>query len=140
VNPRHDTTTGLVDYLCHHADAIVRPAGLRLRFDIAPGISALPIASDRRHQLFLAFKEALANVLKHAAATEVHLRIRAEGGSLRVIVEDNGRGFDPACVSATSDGLLNLRQRLAGIGGKALIARLETGGTRVEFRLPLTSP
>jgi signal transduction histidine kinase len=43
-------------------------------------------------------------------------------------------------VSATSDGLLNLRQRLAGIGGKALIARLETGGTRVEFRLPLTSP
>ncbi len=137
VNPRHDTTTGLVDYLCHHADATLRPTGLRLRFDIAPGISALPIAAERRHQLFLAFKEALANVVKHAAATEVRLRIRAEDGSLRVTVEDNGRGFDPAGVSSTSDGLLNMRQRLARIGGEAVITRPEAGGTRVEFSLPL---
>ena len=138
VNPRHDTTTGLVDYLCHHADATLRPAGLRLRYDIAPGISALPVASDRRHQLFLAYKEALANVVKHAAATEVRLRIRSEDGALRVSVEDNGRGFDPSTVNATSDGLLNMRQRLAGIGGRALITRLDTGGTRVEFSLPLS--
>ncbi len=137
VNPRHDTTTGLVDYLCQHADAALRPAGLRLRFDIAPGISTQPIASDRRHQLFLAFKEALANVVKHAAATEVHLRIRADGGPLQVIVEDNGRGFDPAGVSTTSDGLFNMRQRLTRIGGEALITRPEAGGTRVEFSLPL---
>jgi signal transduction histidine kinase len=137
VNPRHDTTTGLVDYLCHHADATLRPAGLRVRYDIAPGISALPISSDRRHQLFLAYKESLANVVKHANATEVRLRIRAEGGSLRVIVEDNGRGFDPAGVSSTSDGLLNMRQRLANLGGTAVITRLDTGGTRVEFSLPL---
>ncbi len=138
VNPRHDTTTGLVDYLCHHADATLRPAGLRLRYDISPGISALPIASDRRHQLFLAYKEALANVVKHAGATEVRLRVRVEGGSLRVAVEDDGRGFDPATANSTSDGILNMGERLAGIGGKALIARLDTGGTRVEFSLPLS--
>jgi signal transduction histidine kinase len=76
-------------------------------------------------------------VVKHAAATEVHLRIRADGGPLQVVVEDNGRGFDPAGVSTTSDGLSNMRQRLTRIGGEALITRPEAGGTRVEFSLPL---
>jgi signal transduction histidine kinase len=55
-----------------------------------------------------------------------------------VSVEDNGRGFDPSTVNATSDGLLNMRQRLANIGGEASITRLDTGGTRVEFSLPLS--
>lgn len=137
VNPRHDTTTGLVDYLCHHAETTARAAGLRLRYDIAPGISALPVASDRRHQLFLAYKEALSNVVKHAKATLVHLRFRVEDGVLRVIIEDDGRGFDPAVASGDGDGLLNMRERLAAIGGATVIVRSETGGTRVEFSLPL---
>ena len=59
------------------------------------------------------------------------------GGARQVIVEDNGRGFDPAGVSTTSDGLFNMRQRLTRIGGEALITRPEAGGTRVEFSLPL---
>jgi signal transduction histidine kinase len=138
VNPRHDTTTGLVDYLCHHAETALRGA-LRVRYDIAPGLSHLPVPADRRHQLFLAFKAALDNVLRHAAATEVWLRVRVESAVLRVVVEDNGHGFDPGRVPATSDGLANLRHRLGSVGGSCTIESADGRGTRVEFRLPLSS-
>ncbi len=138
VNPRHDTTIGLVDYLCHHAEESLRGTGLRLRYDIAAGLASLPVSADARHQLFLAFKEALNNVLKHAAATEVRLRVQSGDGVLRVAVEDDGRGFDPAKTDPTSEGLGNLRQRLAALGGRCEITARTDGGTVVEFHLPLS--
>ncbi len=140
VSPRHDTTTGLVDYLCHYAEATLRAAGLQLRYHIAPDISMLPVGSDRRHQLFLAFKEALTNVIRHSNAKTVHLRIHCEDRRLWVTVEDDGRGFDPAAVGANGEGLDNMCQRLAGIGGNAAFTRPETGGTCVKFNLPLAEP
>ncbi len=140
VNPRHDTTVGLVDYLTHHAESTLGSRGLRLHYRVEPGISVVPIIAERRHQLFLAYKEAIANVIKHSGATEVHLRIRVPDGVLEIEVEDNGRGFDPAGVAPTSDGLGNMRQRLEAIGGGCVIERPATGGTRVRFRLPLSNP
>jgi len=137
VNPRHDTTTGLVDYLCHHADSALRPAGLRVRYDIEPGLAVLSIDANVRHQVFLGFKESLNNILKHANATEVRLRVRVEAGALAIAVEDNGRGFDPAQANPTSEGLRNLRQRLAALGGSCDITASPGHGTRVRFLLPL---
>jgi signal transduction histidine kinase len=88
-----------------------------------------------RHNVFLAFKEALHNVVKHAGATEVVIRLTtaAEGFALRVC--DNGRGFDPGSVPARpgrGNGLKNMRQRLEQSGGQCRIHSTPTG-TEVEF-------
>jgi signal transduction histidine kinase len=82
----------------------------------------------------MALKECLHNVLKHARATEVRIRIALSGRLLSVTVEDDGKGFDPAALpdrSGTHDGLANLRQRLAEIHGLCEIVSAPGQGTRV---------
>ena len=138
VNPRHDTTTGLVDYLSRHAEEVLKSAGVRLRYDIAAGAVSSPVSADRRQQMFLAFKEAVNNIVKHAGATEVWMRARTETGVLCIVVEDNGRGFGGHSPATGGDGLENLVERLKSIGGSCVIGPGAAGGVRVEFRLPTT--
>ena len=60
-----------------------------------PGhLPPLPLSADVRHNLFLAVKEALNNIVKHAQAREVRLRLIQEHGRLTLVIEDDGRGFD----------------------------------------------
>ncbi|MDW8310092.1 MAG: two-component regulator propeller domain-containing protein, partial [Verrucomicrobiales bacterium] len=95
VNPRHDTLDSLANYLGRFAQDYLRPAGVRCRLDIPVHLPPWPLTAEVRHNLFLAFKEALNNVLKHAAATEVRLTLALEPNGFRLTVEDNGRGFAP---------------------------------------------
>ena len=89
--------------------------------------------AQERHQLFLAFKEALTNVVKHAHATEVIVRIGGNHQSLWVIVEDNGKGLNPGRPSG--DGLANMSNRMRQIGGESEVKGRPDGGTAVTLRV-----
>lgn len=93
VNPRNDTVAGLAEYLGQYTEQLLRAAQIRCRFDFPAALPHLPLNADTRHQVFLAVKEALNNVMKHAAATEVHLGAVHDAGILTFTIEDNGRGF-----------------------------------------------
>ena len=87
-----------------------------------------------RHQLYLAFKEALHNVIKHAGATEVRVQLEIDAELISLSVEDNGRGFEANHISQTEgDGLKNLRHRMEEIGGKFEQTSSPTHGTRITF-------
>jgi len=89
--------------------------------------------------LFLAFKEALTNVVRHAEASEVRLSIRVEKDQLWLTVSDNGRGFSPVTPTEAMDGIANMRARIEKLGGKFEIAGDAGGGTTVQFYVPLSS-
>ena len=77
----------------------------------------LPLNAEQRHSLFLAFKEALQNAVKHAAASSLRVSITVEGGTLKIILEDNGRGFEAGAPKA-GRGRFAEHARTAGtIGG-----------------------
>ncbi len=137
INPRHDTLASLADYLAAFAAEFLDAAGIALRLDLPPELPAQPLVAEQRHGLFLAVREALNNAAKHSGANEVRLRLRLEAGELTVAVEDNGRGL-PDEVAASSEGLRNLRTRLAGIGGTCRIES-DARGTSVCFSLPLSA-
>ena len=85
------------------------------------------------------FKEALNNVVRHAEASEVRLRIQVEDGELIISVTDNGRGLQPATETAPGmDGLANMRERMSVLGGRCEIRSAPAQGTTVLFgvRLP----
>ena len=136
VNPRHDTLASLADYLAAFAAEFLTSTGLALRLDVARDLPPLALNAERRHGLFLAVREALHNAVKHSGAREVWLRLRLDAGALLITVEDRGRGFDTAAASS-GDGLRNLRERLAALGGDCRIASIDGAGTKVRFRLPL---
>jgi signal transduction histidine kinase len=94
------------------------------------------VSTDVRHNLFLVVKEALHNIVKHAHATEVWLKVNADNGAVRLIIEDNGHGFEQAPDDALADGLRNMRQRMSEIGGECRIESKTGTGTKITAELP----
>ena len=93
-------------------------AGLRFVFDAQTAASELP--DEVRTTLFRIGQEALTNVHKHAAASEVRLALDSPAGGVRLTIEDNGRGYDSQAVAdhpRRGIGLRNMRERMAEIGG-----------------------
>jgi signal transduction histidine kinase len=95
------------------------------------------VDSRHRHQLFLAFKEALTNIVRHSVATEVRLNIQAEQGHVRLTIADNGRGWTEVGQTEEMDGIANMRKRLEKLGGRFEVNTKSGEGTIVRFDLPL---
>lgn len=95
INPSNDSVASLANYLSHFAEEFLSATPIRCRLDVADDLPSVPLTSEVRHHLYLAVREALNNIAKHSGATEVWLRMAANGGELRVVLEDNGRGFVP---------------------------------------------
>lgn len=137
VDPEHDTVAGLVEYIAGFAQEYVAPAGWACRLDLPPQLPDDPVPAATRHHVLLLVKEALNNALKHSGATEVTVRAKVEGSTLRLELADNGRGFDPATAGRFNDGLGNMRERARQAGGRCEIASAAGAGTRVVLTLPL---
>jgi signal transduction histidine kinase len=149
VNPHNDTLEHLAAYLGHYATEYLQNTAVECELHIPQHLPYQPLSAEARHNLFLAFEEALNNALKHGQATRVSVDMEAEPGQFEIRVEDNGCGFDlEAVLSAQSDpasperrignGMRNLQQRLAGVGGTCRIRSRPGAGTTVTLVLPLT--
>jgi signal transduction histidine kinase/ligand-binding sensor domain-containing protein len=136
VNPRNDTLAHLVDYAGQYATSYLRAAGIRCRLDVPEEMPASEVASDVRHNLFLVIKEALQNIVKHSRATEVWLRVSTGAATLRVVIEDNGHGFEKTPDDPWADGLRNMRERVAEIGGECRVESHVGTGTTITIELP----
>jgi signal transduction histidine kinase/ligand-binding sensor domain-containing protein len=136
VGPANDNLPKLADYLCSTSEELCESAGIRCWHEVPAGLPMVPLPVDYRHQVFLAVKEAFNNSLKHSQTTAVWLRLQVCGGRLRIEVQDDGRGFDPATVRP-GNGLANIRERIGSVGG---VVELRTGGdlgTTLVFDVPL---
>ena len=109
INPRNDTLPNLIGYLGQFAVEFLRMGGIRCRVDLPEHPPVKSVAAEVRHNLFLAVKESLNNILRHAQATEVSLSFLITGETISVVIEDNGRGFDDKVNSNGADGLENMR-------------------------------
>lgn len=136
VNPKNDDLGALVTYFSQFAEHLVRRTPLRCRFEIPEGLPPLPLNAEQRHSLFLAFKEALQNAVKHAAASSLRVSITVESGTLKIILEDDGRGFEPSAPKTGADGLRNMRERMEQLGGRCEVSTAPGKGTRVTFQVP----
>ncbi len=137
VNPRNDTIASLASYFGSYAQRFLDIAAVSCGLDIAQDLPEHPLDPKFRQELFFAFKEALTNVVRHAHATQVWLRISVRNDLLTVEVSDNGRGFDTNSHRAGDDGIANMEERLKSLGGECKITSNSREGTTVCFRAPL---
>ncbi len=136
VNPGNDTLQSLGDYLCKVATALLGGAGIACQLDVPAVLPERPVSAELRHNLVLAVREALNNVVKHSRASAASLALRLEGGGVTIEIADNGIGLG-AAAAGRGNGLGNLRRRLAESRGTCEIESNPGGGTRVCLAVTL---
>lgn len=138
---------GLVAALQWLADEMYRDYGLHVH--VSEDAQPKPLEQSVRVILFRAVRELLINVTKHAdvptVTVEVSVTITSDSErktyQLKIIVRDNGKGFDPKLVSTSSRkgfGLLSVCERLGHIGGNAEIISAPNQGTQVILTVPIS--
>jgi signal transduction histidine kinase len=137
INPSNDTLEGLVNYSGKYAQEYFALAGLRYRVDIPNQLPDVLLAPEVRHNVFLAFKESVNNVVKHAQASEVHIRLRLTQASFTFEIEDNGRGPAGAEQKSGRNGLRNMRKRMEDVRGNFSMEPAAGQGTLVRLTAPI---
>jgi signal transduction histidine kinase len=89
--------------------------------------------------VLLVFQEAINNILRHAQARTVALRLGVNETTLEGDIIDDGRGIDTAQVDGDGRGLSNMRSRARALGGELTVSDATGGGTRVQLAVPLRS-
>jgi ligand-binding sensor domain-containing protein/two-component sensor histidine kinase len=136
INPKNDTLDNLANYIFQYAQEYFQNTGVRCRLDVPAHLPDSAISTEARHNLFMAVKEALSNVLKHAAATEVRIGLAVSDPGMTISITDDGRGFQIAQARPGGNGLKNMKQRLEQIGGKLVVETTPGGGTTIRMETP----
>jgi signal transduction histidine kinase len=137
INARHDTVESFAHYLGQFAEEYIAAAGVRCRLEIPVDLPHRSLAADVRRHLFLASKEAITNVVKHAQASEIGISLRVSDAVLVLEISDNGCGLPAAHGARTGNGLKNLRERMSAAGGTLDLESAAGAGTRVRCTVPL---
>ena len=104
-----------------------------------PHLPEVPISPEVRHNVFLASKEAITNVVRHAHASSVHLGLTLAPDRFTLEIRDDGCGLTGMDKERAGrrNGLGNMRKRMEDIGGAFAMESLETGGTEVRLSVPI---
>jgi signal transduction histidine kinase/ligand-binding sensor domain-containing protein len=135
INPRNDTLDALVTYISKLITDQAHAAGIQCRLEAPPTLPVWPINGTTRHNIFLACKEAIHNAIKHSAAKHLQLRLTLREESFLLEICDDGIGLVATPPESTGDGLFNMRERLASLGGACEISSVPGQGTTIGFRL-----
>jgi signal transduction histidine kinase len=136
VDPADNSLQSLADYLSGYTDEYFAHTNVSCRFKVPVAFPAIVLDGRIRHELFVAVKEALNNVVRHSDATEVEFQMAVVDNTLDIVIADNGKGFEPKN-EQEGYGLENLSGRLNKLGGRCLVESSVGGGTTVKIHLPL---
>lgn len=139
INPDNDQLSNLAYRMRRFAGDVLTSRGIELRFRSEIGGDALRIGVDTRRQLYLVFKEAIHNAVRHSGASLVSVDFSHDDHHVALTVTDNGKGF-AAGLTYDGRGLPNLRKRAAVLKGDLRITSSAGGGTSIEMHAPLPSP
>lgn len=140
INPHNDNLDKLALRMRELLNELLEPAGLTYRFESNGNLVQTYLDPNQRKDLYLIFKEAITNILKHSGATEVQVQLNSIKNFCQLIITDNGRGVDLSNVSEFSgNGLRNMQTRAASIGATCTLASLPNGsGLAVSIDIPIT--
>ena len=137
LKPDASAVERLGDAIREQVENASRTAGLDARVDVSGDLEEAP--ADVKNALYRMVRESLLNVLRHAGASRVSVRLSRSDDALEAEIEDDGKGFDTAILAANEGnfGLSSFRERAELMGGRTEVRSQPSRGTRVMVSLPL---
>jgi signal transduction histidine kinase len=126
---------GLVPALTSLLQRTASTSGLEVESDLQLAGEDARLSPELETTVYRLVQEALTNVVKHAEAHSVTVRVREAAGSLDILVADDGRGMQGP--GGSGFGLVGMRERVELAGGELTVRAGEEGGTVISGRLPV---
>lgn len=136
VSPDLGTPVHLSQRMRRLASDLLPARGIELQFESSDE-GQVRLGIETRREVFLIFKEALHNVVRHANATDVSIVLTIGRRALHLEVRDNGRGFVATTNGEAGQGLRSMKRRAEAIGGQLSIASAPGAGTTTTLDAPI---
>jgi len=143
IDPKRDDLGSLTSRVRHFALGVFEPLSVSLVISAPEDAAGIRLAPGQRRHLYLIVKEAIHNIAKHAACSNVSIALRAERGRLHLEVKDDGRGFEVeggACAGPESrggHGLPSMKARAGQLGGSLTVSSSPGEGTVLMVTCPV---
>ena len=134
LRPGGDHRIGTVEHLRETSSIMLEP--MKWEFTANEEAWQGELSDEQNRHLFLFFREALHNILRHASATEVTVRVDQDEESFHLVIADNGCGIDEKRMARKST-LRALRQRVAALEATMDVKTASGEGTVLDLRIPL---
>jgi len=137
MDKQEDTFTALAERMGDYGNKVLGETGLEFDFTKRLEGKSLGLSSLQIFNIYMSYKEAITNIVKHAGAGSVRVKMALAGGKFALTIEDDGRGFDPAALNEDGQGIKNMMKRAANIGWEAKFDSAPGQGTKVLLEVSL---
>ena len=137
LNPKNDSLENLAAYIREYALKFFEPADVKLEFNYPAIIPAVKLSEEMRRNIFLVIKETFNNIAKHAQSKNVLVTLSFHHNSIKLVIDDNGKGFDAGCIRSFANGLRNMQNRMEQLGGNYTIQSSPGTGTQTMLNVPV---
>lgn len=138
MNVKNDTLENLLTYIHTYALDYFENQNIKLNLKMPEKIPDVVMTGMMRRNIFLVMKESLNNILKHAGATEVNIKIESNNSNINITLTDNGKGFEKEKTRKFGNGLKNMESRMSDISGTITIESNPGKGTKTLISFPLS--
>ncbi len=132
VHPKMDSLRDLVLRLADSNQKVFQAANIDFKVENLESLSELHLGVERRQHLFLIFKEAINNAVKYSGCSQLRLVVEVDRSGMKMCLADNGQGFEVESAER-GNGLRNMRERAAKLGGELTIESSPEGGCTITF-------
>lgn len=139
----NDSLAQLINRMRSFAVSTAEAKGIRLQFKIDGKVEQVKINMQQRKNIYLLFKEAMNNAIKHSKCSEVKIEIHTTVNSIDVKIKDNGIGFELSETkeytneSLSGNGIESMKERAEVLGGVLIIDSNIRSGTMIHLTVPL---
>jgi signal transduction histidine kinase len=129
---------GLIPTLEWYTREFTSRTGIKIHFTSSGEEGNLP--ARLRITTYRIIQEGLTNIARYAETNEAFIRVEFKENTLKIYIEDKGKGFDLSAVASTSSGITGMRERVNALEGKLEVISSPGKGTRIEVNLPTQQP
>jgi len=137
INPKRESLRDLARRMRGFATEVFTSRNIEFSFQAPDSEQELKLGPDVRRAVFLIFKEAVNNIVRHAGCARAEIELRLDGAHLALRVSDDGRGFDPK-QAGEGNGLENMKRRAVSMRAELETISQPGRGTTIALRVPMT--